>query len=62
MNFVPAQAEAIHIIFSPAETKAKAGDVVTSKERITITQPLGVREYFYSWPFSRSEECRHVPR
>jgi len=81
MNFVPAQVEAIHVIinnsvFSPAETKAKAGDMVTSinkdivahtatvhmKERITITPPCGVREYFYSCPFSRSEECRLVPR
>ena len=76
MNFVPAQAEAIHIVFSPAETKAKAGGMVTSinkdivahtatvhmKERITITPPCGVREYFYSCPFSRSEECRLVPR
>jgi hypothetical protein len=62
MSFVPAQAEAIHIVFSPAETTAKAGDMVTSKERITITPPYGVREYFYSYPFSRSEECRLVPR
>jgi hypothetical protein len=60
MNCVPAQAEAIHIGFSPAETTAKAGDMVTSKERITIMPPYGVREYFYSYPFSRSEECRLV--
>jgi plastocyanin len=30
------------------------------KERITITQPYGVREYFYSCPFPRSEKCRLV--
>ena len=30
------------------------------KGRITITPPYGVREYFYSYPFSRSEECRLV--
>ncbi len=42
MNFVLAQAEAIHIVFLPAETTAKAGDMVTSKGRITITQPYGV--------------------
>jgi hypothetical protein len=35
---------------------------VHMKERITITPPCGVREYFYSCPFSRSEECRLVPR
>ena len=32
------------------------------KGRITITPPNGVREYFYSCPFSRSEECRLVPQ
>ena len=57
MNFVPAQAEAIHIVFSPAETTAKAGDTVTSKGRITITPPYGVQEYFYSYPF---REARNV--
>jgi len=76
MNFVPAQAEAIHIVFPPAETKAKAGDMATSiskdfvahsatvhmKGRITITPPYGVQEYFYSCHFSRSEEGRLVPR
>jgi len=63
MNFVPAQAEAIHIVFSPAETKAKAGGMVTSinkdivahtaavniKGQITITPPYCVREYFYNF-------------
>ncbi|MGO8848060.1 MAG: hypothetical protein ACLQFI_22610 [Methylocella sp.] len=46
MNFVPAQAEAMHIVFSPAETTAKAGDMVTSKERITITPPYGAGNFF----------------
>jgi len=40
MNFVPAQAEAMHMS-SAGGNHSKAGDMVTSKERITITPPYG---------------------
>ena len=51
MNFVPAQVEAIHVIinnsvFSPAETKAKAGDMVTSINRDIVAHTATVHGGF----------------
>jgi plastocyanin len=51
MNFVPAQVEAIHVIinnsvFSPVETKAKAGDMVTSIDKDIIAHTATVHGGF----------------
>ena len=51
MNFVPAQVEAIHVIinnsvFSPAETTAKAGDMVTSINKDIVAHTATVHGGF----------------